>query len=116
MTRLMLLPVIASLTLAACATPDPAVMAVLDAHDADTQLPLSSLTIDGWTVMESCRPHLCHLHKRVVIVSPGGESMVVVIAPAVNHGKPAAVEMHSRGWDAAGMPPEVRKALQAALP
>lgn len=72
--------------------------------EADSGLVLATDAIEEWTVEESCRPHLCHLHRRLTVTAPSGETMVVVVAPDEGDGKPAAVGLRSKGWDDALMP------------
>lgn len=99
-----LLPI--ALMLSAC-TSAPMPTAISDTMEMDSGLPLSSAVVEGWTFEESCRPHLCHLHKRLTITAPDGESMVVLVAPNESTGKPAAVGLRSRGWDDRRMPAAV---------
>ncbi|NFV78991.1 hypothetical protein [Magnetospirillum aberrantis] len=95
------------ITSAALAQEDAA-RALLDAHEMDTGLPLSTETIEGWRIEEVCRPHLCHLHKRLTVTAPDGAAMVLVFAPSEVDGKPAVVGMRGRGWDDGKVPQAVR--------
>lgn len=92
--------------LSAC-TSAPVPKAISDSMDADSGLVLSSSKVEGWRIDETCRPHLCHLHKRLAITAPDGESMVVVVAPDEATGKPVAVGMRSRQWDDSSTPHSV---------
>jgi hypothetical protein len=104
-----LLPIL--LMLSACSATVP--KAVSDAMEMDSGLPLSSVVVEGWTVEESCRPHLCHLHKRLAITAPDGESLIVVVAPDESTGKAVAVGMRAKGWDDRMMPGAVREMVEA---
>lgn len=90
-----LLPIL--LMLSACSAPVP--RAISDSHEADTGLVLESVEVDGWTVVESCRPHLCHVHKRLTVTAPSGETLVLVVAPDESTGEPAAIAFRTSGWD-----------------
>lgn len=92
---------------AAVAQESSAQRALLDAHEADTGLTLSTVTVDGWRLDEACRPHLCHLHKRLTITAPGGAAMVLVVAPSEVDGKPVVMGMRSHGWDDGKVPQAV---------
>ncbi|MBY0429934.1 MAG: hypothetical protein K2Q10_01950, partial [Rhodospirillales bacterium] len=87
---------------------EDAAQALLDTHEMDTGLPLSTETIEGWRIAEACRPHLCHLHRRLTITAPDGAAMVVVVAPSEVDGKPVAIGMRSHGWDDSNVPATVR--------
>lgn len=104
-----LLPILCLLS--ACSAPMPT--AISDTMEMDSGLVLESVEVEGWQVVESCRPHLCHLHRRLAITAPSGESMVLVVAPDEATGKPAAVGMRSRGWDDRMMPGAVRERVRA---
>lgn len=105
-----LLPIL--LTLSACSAPVP--KAISDSHEADTGLVLEAVEIDGWTVVESCRPHLCHMHKRLMVTAPSGESLVLVVAPDESTGEPTAIAFHTNGWGER-MPPAVEKKMLGML-
>lgn len=95
-------------TSTAFAQEQAATRALLDAHDTDTGLTLSTVTVDGWRLDEGCRQHLCHLHKRLTITAPDGAAMVLVVAPSEVDGKPVVVGMRSHGWDDGRVPATVR--------
>lgn len=106
-------PLLPVLCLLSACTSAPVPRAIADSTDADSGLVLSSSVVEGWQVVETCRPHLCHLHRRLAITAPDRESMVVLIAPDESNGKPAAVAFRSFGWDDCRMPTAVADNVSA---